>query len=199
MDTQEKLSQLFRQHGLIRWADLEQWKVHPRYLRQLLQQNKVERVQHGLYRWIETQPSSYEEWVEVAYRVPQGVVCLLSAARFHCLTDFVVGELQMALPNKAWRPQIIFPPVRYFYFSSQSYPFGIEEHFFESGVVRIYSVEKTLADLLRYRNKLGKEIFLQSLKTYLGKPRYNVSRLLQAAQVCRVEDLMREYVTTVLA
>jgi predicted transcriptional regulator of viral defense system len=200
MDAEQALVRLFRErHGPVRWGEVVAAGIHPRHLAHLLEQGRIERVERGLYRWVEAEPLGYEEWLVVAHRVPRGVICLLSAAHFHHLTTFVPGEVQVALPNKSWRPRLSFPPVRYFYFSGEAYRYGVEEHRLEGGSLRVYSAEKTLADLLRYRNKLGREIFLEALKTYLGRPGYSLPRLLEAARACRVERRMREYAGVVLA
>ena len=88
--------------------------------------------------------------------------------------------------------------MRYAYFSNSTYSYGIEEHRAGTGIVPIYSAEKTIADLLRYRNKLGEALFLETLKTYLRRSGFSVPRLLEAARACRIEGLMRDYATTVL-
>jgi predicted transcriptional regulator of viral defense system len=200
MTPRERLEHLFWQrHGLLRWADVVGAEIHPRHLERLRKEGRVERIQRGLYRWVDAEPLGYEEWLEVAFRVPEGVICLASAAHYHELTTFVSGEVYVALPNKAWRPKLDFPPVRYVYFSDEAHQYGVEEHPVGAGTVKVYSAEKTLADLLRYRNKLGKELFLEALKTYLSRRGYSVPKLLEAARVCRVERLMREYTVTVLA
>lgn len=200
MTPEQRLEQLFRdKHGLITRTDALQAGVHPRHLSGWLQAGRVERVQPGIYRLIEAEPFTHEELLEIALRAPRGVVCLLSAASFHDLSTTVPSQVFLALPPKAWRPQIEFPPVRYYHFSGTAYSFGIEAHQVGPGTVRVYSAEKTVADLLRYRGKLGNNLFLESLKTYLRRRGSTVERLLDAARACRVEGLMRDYATTVLA
>lgn len=196
----DKLGQLLKnQRGSVTHRDAVEEGINPRILSDWVKEGKLERVQRGVYRLPDAPQGTLDSWLEVSLRVPQGVVCLLSAAMFHELTTFAPSEIFVAIPNKAWRPELDWPPVRYFYFSGSAYNYGIEEHPTGSSAVRIYSPEKTVADLLRYRNKLGENLFLEALKTYLGRPGFSVPRLLGAARACRVEGLMQDYATTVLA
>ena len=200
MTQAEKLESLLKvQQGTITRSDAVEEGINPRLLSEWVGAGKLERVQRGVYRSPDAPQGTLDTWLEVSLRVPQGVVCLLSAARFHDLTTFAPSEVFVALPNKAWRPKLDWPPVRYFYFSGSSYGYGTEEQSTDAGVVKIYSAEKTVADLLRYRHKLGENLFLEALKTYLSRRGFSVPRLLEAARACRVEGLMRDYARTVLA
>ena len=200
MTQADKLEYLLEsQQGIITRGDAVEEGVNPRLLSEWVETGKLERVQRGVYRSPDALRGELDTWLEVSLRVPQGVVCLLSAARYHDLTTFAPSEVFMALPNKAWRPKLDWPPVRYFYFSGSAYSYGIEEHAKGAGTVNIYSPEKTVADLLRYRNKLGENLFLEALKTYLAGPGFSVPKLLEAARACHVEGLMQDYAKTVLA
>ena len=196
----DKLEYLLEsQRGIVTRNDAVEEGVNPRLLSEWVAEGKLERVQRGVYRSPDAPRGELDSWLEVSLRVPQGVVCLLSAARFHELTTFAPSEVFVALPNKAWRPKLDWPPVRYFYFSGSAYEYGIKEHPTGAGTVKIYSPEKTVADLLRYRNKLGENLFLEALKTYVSRRGFSVPKLLEAARACRVERLMQEYARTVLA
>lgn len=196
----DELEQLLEnQWGLVTYSDAINRGINPRLLSEWVKAGRLERVQRGVYRSPDAPRGELDSWLEVSLRVPQGVVCLLSAARFHELTTFAPSEIFMAIPNKAWRPKLEWPPVRYFYFSGSAYAYGVEEHSTAAGSVKIYSQEKTVADLLRYRNKLGESLFLEALKTYLSQHSFRVPKLLEAARACRVEGLMQDYARTVLA
>jgi hypothetical protein len=59
--------------------------------------------------------------------------------------------------------------------------------------VRIYSAEKTLADCFKFRNKIGLDVALESLKTYRGRRRPRLQQVLEFARICRVENVVRPY------
>ena len=54
-------------------------------------------------------------------------------------------------------------------------------------ILRVYSAEKTLADLLHHAPRIGMDLFLEGLKTYLRQRTRNVWTLREAARICRVE------------
>jgi predicted transcriptional regulator of viral defense system len=195
-----KLEQLFKHHaGVLTYYEAVEAGINPRLLSEWVEAGKVERVQRGVYRLVDAPAFTLDTWLELSLRIPKGVICLLSAAMVHELTTFVPSEVFVALPNKAWRPKIEYPPVRYFYFSGSAYDYGIEDYKTGAGIIKLYSVEKTVADLLRYRNKLGQNLFLEALKTYLARKNFRIPKLLEAARSCGVEKLMLEYSSTVLA
>jgi predicted transcriptional regulator of viral defense system len=192
--SERALEQLFEDHqGILKRRQVVEAGLHPRLLSKWVQEGRAERLQPGLYRLSTAQPISHESLLEVTLRVPHGVICLASALALHQLGTVSPVEIQLAIPNKAWRPEIDYPPVRYFYFSKRVYEYGIESIDVDGRKIKAYSPEKTLADLLYYRNKVGKGIFLEGLKEYLDTPRRNIPKLTEAAALRRVNKLMGLY------
>jgi predicted transcriptional regulator of viral defense system len=188
-----------RRGGIIRARDLREAGIPTAYLTRLCRQGRLERVSRGLYRLVGIDVTEYHDLAEAATRVPDGVVCLLSALVFHGLTDENPFEVWMAIDVKARRPKMDHPPVRFCRFSGAARTEGIESHEIEGVAVRIYGPEKTLADCLKYRNKLGVDVALKALKRYLrGRRRMRLGDLMRFARICRVEKLMRRYLEAAL-
>jgi predicted transcriptional regulator of viral defense system len=136
--------------------------------------------------------------VAVAKRVPQGVICLVSALAFHDLTLQIPHAIDVATPRNAEPPRLDYPPVRVFRFSAAAFSAGIEVHAIDGASVRVYSREKTLADCFKYRNKIGLDTVLEALKMYKEKHRFEVEVLLRYAEICRVPNVMRPYLEALL-
>ena len=185
-------------HGLITRQQVIQAGLSPHLLTYWMKAGKLERLQPGVYRLIEHQGFDQDWLIEVMLRVPQGVLCLTSALAFHELSTFVPTEMHIAIPRAAHRPVFKSPPVQLHRFSGEQYTHGIETHTVGQFELRVYSREKTLADLLRSRHVYGLALFLEGLKSYTSSKDFDTWKLAEAAQVCRVERLMREYVTVVL-
>lgn len=193
-----ELEQLFLEHqGLLKREQVVRAGLDPHLLTHWVEGGRAERVQRGIYRLVEAEPFTHETLLEVAMRVPRGVICLRSALAFHQLGTGSPAAIDLAIPNKGRTPELDYPPVRFFYFSDTVYRYGIEEHEVGPGKVKAYSPEKTLADLLFYRNKLGKDIFIEGLQDYV-KRRPDLAKLLEAARVRHVEALMRTYLEPLL-
>lgn len=131
--------------------------------------------------------------VEAAVRVPHGVVCLLSALRFHKLTTQSPHEVWMVIGMKARKPTTDWPPLRIVRFSGTALTFGVERHLFENVEIHITSREKTVADCFKYRNKVGLDVAVEALRDYLRSRRRSVDALMEAAQASRVKNVIRPY------
>jgi hypothetical protein len=100
-------------------------------------------------------PTAAHSLAQVAKRVPGGVLCLLTALRFHELTTQAPAEVWIALPARARKPRLDHPRLRVARFSGQALTEGIETHRLENVEVRVYSAAKTVADCFKYRNKVS--------------------------------------------
>ncbi len=58
---------------------------------------------------------------------------------------------------------------------------------------------RAVVDCFRYRNKLGMDVALEALKDGLGTRRVTVPALVRAAQVCRVERVLKPYLEALVA
>jgi len=59
--------------------------------------------------------------------------------------------------------------------------------------IKIYNMEKTLADCFKFRNKIGMDIVLEALKLYKTRKKIDLARLIRYGKICRVETVMRPY------
>ena len=57
----------------------------------------------------------------------------------------------------------------------------------------IYDVEKTVCDMIFYRNKLGFEPAIEVLKNYVKRSDRNINKLMEYAKKLRCAKLLREY------
>lgn len=135
---------------------------------------------------------------EAAKRVPLGIVCLLSALRFHELGTQNPFEVWLAIGNKDRAPKPASPPLRVVRFSGRAFGCGQEKHVLEGAPVRITSMPKTVADCFKYRNKIGVDVAIEALRDCLRRRKATPSALLEVARVCRVENVMRPYLEAIL-
>lgn len=177
---------------MLRARDLVEQGINGNRLQRLVQAGQVERVGRGLYRTAQAEETEYHTWAQAALLVPQGVVCLMSALRFHELTTQAPFEVWLAIGNKAWRPTVADVPLRIHYFSGPSLTSGIEEHQLAGVPVKIYSAAKTVADCFKFRNKIGVDVALEALRAYL-RQRLPEKDLWDHAKICRVQKIMTPY------
>jgi predicted transcriptional regulator of viral defense system len=189
---------LREQGGVLRTAQALKAGLHPRTLYALRDAGVLTRLGRGLYRLAEAPLVSNPDLVTVALRVPESVICLISALAFHELTTQIPHEVQIAIRRGAEPPRVERPPIRTFWFASKAFEAGIETHHLDSTPVRIYSPEKTLADCFKYRNKIGLDTVVEATRFYKERGRVKVDALMRFAEVCRVANVMRPYLEAIL-
>lgn len=186
--------QIIRDHGgTIRTAEAIHAGIHPRTIYQLRDSGELEQLSRGVFRLTEHGPVSNPDLVIVATRIPQAVVCLISALAFHEITTQIPHVIAIAIPRGSDSPRLDYPPISAHRFSGSTMTEGIEVHQLDGVKVRIFSPEKTLADCFKFRNKIGMDVVLEALRLYRARKKFDTAALLRYARVCRVENVMRPY------
>ena len=134
----------------------------------------------------------------VSTRIPNSVICLISALSFHEIATQIPHEISVAIPKDSKPSTMEYPPVRFYKFSQESFMAGIEEHQIDVVTVKVYSPEKTLADCFKFRNKSGMDVVLEALKLYKGRKMFNHRKILEYAKICRVEKIVRPYLEAII-
>ena len=158
----------------------------------------LEALSRGVYRLTEKGPMSNPDLVTVASRVPQGVICLISALSFHNLTTQIPHSISIALCRTKRNPSLKYPSLTIYRYDEISYQAGIEEQLIDGVIVKVYCPEKTLADCFKFRNKIGMDIVLEALKRYREHQAFKTKELMKYAAVCRVEKIMKPYLEALL-
>jgi len=184
---------------LTRTRELEsQGLTRPR-IRALVERGVLEQVSRGLYRVAERAPDEHFTMLAVAARVPQAIICLLSALRFHGIGTQSPHEVWIALDRKARKPRLAGLPVRVVRFSGAALGAGVESRLISERKVRITSPARTVADCFKYRNKIGLDVALEALREAWRSKRVTADELWRYAKICRVANVMRPYLETLMA
>ncbi len=137
--------------------------------------------------------SEYHSLAQAARLIPRGVVCLLSALRFHGLTTQSPHEVWLTLPSKAWAAKAEYPRLRIIRAIGPALTAMVEEHQVEGVAVKIYSPAKTVADCFKHRSKVGLDVALEALRDAYRARKATMDELWAAARVCRMQNVMRPY------
>ena len=184
----------FRKNGgVLRTSQAIKLGIHPRTLYDLRDTHRVTQISRGVYRLSDLPETTNPDFVLVATRIPESVVCLVSALAFHELTTEIPHEVYIALPPGVRQPRLSYPPLRVFRFSDKTLSAGIEKHVIDGVRVSVYDPEKTVADCFKFRHKIGLDVALEALKLCRARKGFQLSKLLRYARLCRVERIMRPY------
>jgi len=189
----KKVLDMARKAGMFRARELAKQGIPRVYLQRLEQQGLLVREGRGLYAHPAAKITENHSLAEAAKRMSHGVVCLLSALRFHELTTQNPSEIWLTIGWKARAPKKDILPLRIVRMSGKSLTEGVEQHQIEGVSVKIYNPAKTVADCFKYRNKVGLDVALEALRDYRQKHRGGMDELWRFANICRVARIMRPY------
>lgn len=195
----DAVKKTFRDHGgILRFVEARECGISPATLYRLRDQGVVQPMTRGLYRLAESPPLAHPDLIAVARKIPQAVICLISALAFYELTDEVPHVVEYALPRGSEPPRLKWPPTHLYWFTGPAYSEGIETHEVDGSSVRIYGAEKTIADCFKYRNKIGMDVVLEAVRRYRASRRFRADELMRYARICRVHNVMKPYLEATL-
>jgi predicted transcriptional regulator of viral defense system len=192
------LQSIQAQGRFIRTAQALKAGIHPRTLYQLRDRGTLEQISRGVYRLSEQAPVADPDLFTVATRIPQGVICLVSALAVHGITTQIPRTVEIALPKGSESPRLDYPPITLHRFSTASFNAGIEIHEVDEIPIQVYSPEKTIADCCKFRHQIGMDVFLEALELYKERKRANFASILEYAQICRVGTVIKPYLEVML-
>lgn len=161
--------------------------VHPRTLYSWRDNGEVIELSRGVFRRSDAPPASHPDALAVAYRAPRAIMCCVSAAALHELTDEMPPSAQIAVPKRSHTPAIAYPPVTVFRFDESTFELGLSS--FEAGPgepVRVYDATRTVVDLMRFRHRFGEPLAHTALNRYLDSGRAQPALLLDFAEALSV-------------
>ena len=195
----ESAKRIFRRHdGILKTGEALDEGIHRRTLYTMRDTGILERLERGLYRLADLPPLSNPDLVTVARKIPQAVICLISALHFYNITTQIPHTVSIAVNRGTEPPRLDFPPIQIYWFSGEAFTAGVEKQSIDNTMIQVYSAEKTLADCFKYRNKIGMETVLEAFDLYRERKQHNPRKLIQFARICRVEKIMRPYLESYL-
>ena len=194
MTGKEKVLEVARQKRVFQAGDvdLKPNDTH-KYIGRLVNEGLLERVGYGLYALADGNFTEKQSLIEVAVKVPNGVLCLLSALQFHDLTTQNPFEVWLAIPRNAHIPKVETVQTRIFRFAPKVYQAGIETHIIEGIELKVYSAAKTVADCFYYRKEVGLDVALEALRDAWRTRKATMDELYHFSQIRNVKNVMMPY------
>jgi predicted transcriptional regulator of viral defense system len=189
----DRIIELAATRGWLRIRDVVASGMNPESLRRLHQAGRLTRVARGIYTLPDIEPGEHHSLATAAVRVPHGVICLLSALRYHEITAQAPFEVWMAIESRARRPAASDQQTRFIRMSGGAFTEGIEEHLVEGIPVRIFNPAKTVVDCFKYRSQVGLDVALEALRECWRERRCTMDEIWHYARICRMTNVMRPY------
>lgn len=159
----------------------------------LVKDGLIRRVNRSTYENLSYKGDENDFFSAEAF-VPNGVICLMSAARYYELTNFLPDSIDVAIDRKKKVVTLPdWPEIKIFYFDPARMDLGVTEVRDGDNVFHIFDIEKTVVDIIYYRNKIGIEETSEVLKNYLKRRDRQIDRLYAYAKRLRCEKVVRTY------
>lgn len=168
--------------GFFRPSHLEAVGLTRDYLPALMRSGRVERVGRGLYRMTDAEPTEDYSLAMACTRVPNSIVCLLSALRVHGIGSQAPADVWLAIPHKARAPRLRELRLRIVRFSGPAWTVGIEKTEFEGVKSRITSPARTVVDCFRFERLVGSEAAIEALQDGLRRRKVTFAELARIAE-----------------
>lgn len=192
-----ELEKCLRKRGMMRVADLAPLGYPPTYLGELFKRGFALRQSRGTYVHPQADIPSHYSLSLACSKIPSGVICLLSALRYHEIGTQNPHEVWLAVDRKARLPVAGSTDMRIVRFSGKALSEGIQT-IDGPFPLRVYCLAKCVADCFKYRNKIGLSVAIEALKDGWRDRRFTIAELDHYARICRVERVITPYLEAIL-
>ncbi|MCA3964452.1 type IV toxin-antitoxin system AbiEi family antitoxin domain-containing protein [Vibrio vulnificus] len=152
----------------------------------------IEKLQRGLYGYVGREESEMQSFAEVGARAKNGVICLLSALRYHTLTTQAPFQVWLRIKKGDRAPSIEYPKIQIIR-SRETEHFGVISTKIDGVSVLITDIERTITDCFKFRNKIGIDVAIEALVEAKRANKLNQEKLWECAKRYRMTNVMMPY------
>ena len=136
--------------------------------------------------------------IDVERVVPSGVVCMFTAWEHYDLTTKLPPAICVAIEKNRKVRVPDYPPISLYYWTQSAYELGVVDTDIDGFHVRIYDMEKSVCDAVKFRNKIGLDVSSEILRNYLQRKERNLERLHEYARKMRIETTLSNLISYLL-
>jgi predicted transcriptional regulator of viral defense system len=161
------------------------------HLLKLVNEGIIERVKQGVYR--DANVAFDNTMIDIGKIVPGGVLCLYSAWAYYELSVQIPQAFNIAIEKNRKILLPVYPPITLYYWKREYQELGVTRQRTGGYTVKIYDLEKSVCDAVKYRTKIGIDVTSEILKNYLKRKDRNLSKLMGYAKQMRIEKTLKTY------
>ena len=172
----------------IKEAGFSHYKIN-----QLVEDGTLVKLNNRYYENTKYEGEESEFYYVSAY-APKGVVCLMSAAAYYNLTTYRPDAVDVAIQRKSKISTMPdWPSISLYYYADERFETGIRTVQEGKNQFKIYDIEKTVVDVVFFKEKIGIEETKEILVNYLRRKDRDLNRLLRYAELLKCSDVMKTY------
>ncbi len=183
-------------NGIVTTKMLAEQNISRGILKHLCDSGKLEKTARGVY----ILPNSWgDDFINLQSRFKKGIFSHETALFLHDLTDRTPIKYQMTFPKGYNLTSVKTEGVLCYQSKKEIYSQGIVEMNSTYGnKVNVYSIEKTLCEILVTRNKVDTGVISTAFKRYIESANKDIPLLSQYAKLLKVEEKVRTYLEVLL-
>lgn len=167
-------------------------------INKLIENGVLSKINKKTYENLTFDGEDSEFYYADAY-VPDGVICMMSAAAYYNLTKYRPDSIDVAIPRKAKISTLPeWPSISLHYYTDYRFEQGVEIHDDGNNMFKIYDIEKTVCDIIHYRNYVGIEETKEILTNYLDLQISDTNKLIRYAEALKCGDILKTYLEVLL-
>ena len=183
--------------GFVTRRDADKNGIPSVYLSRYVRKHALKRITRGFYAeegWIA------DPYVLLQYTYPKFIYSFASAVYLHGLGDILPNYLEVTGPLN-YRPmsEKRDDVIAHTDTVDSSYALGVIEVATSLGNrVKVYDKEKTICDLIKYKDRVEFEIYVKALNRYARSADKNIDKLMEDASILKIESEVRSQMEVLL-
>jgi predicted transcriptional regulator of viral defense system len=196
MDYEQKIIDLMNACGhVITSNDVRKANIPTVYLSRMVRKGLIFRVDRGIYI---LQDGDIDEYYFFQKRNKVAIFSYISALYLHEFTDFLPNFIEVTVYN-SYNTRNLGDNVRKHYVNKSTYNLGIiEKKTIFGNTVKVYDLERTICDLIKHRNKINTEIFVDAVNRYAHYKNKNLRKLYEYAKTMKILDKVSDIFLLIL-
>ncbi|MDD2402828.1 MAG: hypothetical protein PHI90_04760 [Clostridia bacterium] len=179
--------------GVLKTFELNSIGLSSRQIKKLLNDEFIVKIKFGFYELVDAVNS---EEVIIARLFPDAVIFLESTLMHYGYTDRIPSLWQIAVERNSTKAKykIDYPLIEPFYLDPKFLKVGLDTLIIDGVNVKIYDRDRTMCDVLRYENRLEKEIFSNAIQRYSKDLNKNARNLFEYANIFNIKKKVQTYI-----
>lgn len=162
-----------------------------------VEEGKLSKLSKSLYENL-CYKGDFPDYI-IASAIAGGTICLMSAAIYHNLTTCRTDAIEVAIGRKDRVSTIPdWPPISLHYYSDSRFGLGAIEVKEGNDSFKVFDPEKTVVDIISFKDKVGVEETKEVLTKYLQRRDRNLNKLLSYAKELRCDARLKAYLEVLL-
>ena len=190
MDYYDRIRNMIKDnHGIITSSMVKEHSIPSIYLTRMVKQGELKRMHRGIYG---TRDAVYDEYYIIYLKNKRIIYSFASALFLHGLTDRIPYPPEVTLPHDYNSSHIeddiiIHKVMKKYHGVGRIMKVTMFEH-----EVPAYDMERTLCDLVRFREKIDVEIFKKAVQSYKRHDERDYNKLRQYARIFNISTKINE-------